>query len=244
MGRFELQWTIQEGDIITNIQKLKEDVTKLVEPYKNYIVADETVVDDAKDIRAKLNKIEKVINDEKKRIKKEFMAPYEELETIAKEAMGIIKEASGHIDKQVKEFEEMWKKDKLEEIEKFFNDLDCSFVTLENIFDMKWLNKTTTTKQWQSEIKATLHDIQTDIDYLGEYAPDEEVKLELVVEYLNNDHDKEKAIERYKAKQKFKKEQQEKTGTITYNVTFENEEDAEVFEAVCKEYEFNYKRRD
>lgn len=238
MEKFELVWEHKGNSLITNITNIKEEVAKLVEPYMNYVVEDETVVDEAKGVRSNLNKIEKLINDEKKKIKKEIMKPYDDMEKIAKEAMKMIKDASSHIDNQIKEFEELWKQDKKEEIEAFFKELNFNLVTLEQIFDNRWLNKTVKEKQWQSEMKAIIHDIQTGIDSLPE-------SDDIIVEYLNNGFDKEKAIERYEAKQKFKEElaQLNENRTFLYTVEINSTEDSEVFEALCDEYGFKIKEK-
>lgn len=236
--KFELIWRVESGDLMTNIEKVKEDIEVLIEPFKDYVVEDETMVDDAKKARAKLNKIEKIINDEKKKIKNEILAPYEEMETVAKEAIGIIKKASQGIDKQIKMYEEMWKQDKLDEIKEFFDTLNFNLVTLEDLMSPSWLNKTTTAKQWQSELKSKVLDIKSDIDSLPEVD-------DIIVEYLNNGFDKEKAISRYEAKMEFKRERQEsqsKTSFI-YTVEVNGIEESEVFEALCKEYEFKIKEK-
>ena len=252
MKNLELSWSIERGDIISNIQKVKEDVNKEIEPYKNYKVEDETVVDDAKDVRQKLNKIKKLIDDEKKRIKNNFMAPYLEIEKDIKEIIGSITSASSHIDKQIKQYEALWKSDKRKEIEEFFESLNFNLVTLDQLFEPSWLNKTTSEKKWKSELKEKIYDIKTDIDDLGEYCLgryEDGAHTELTVEYLNNGFNKEKAIERYDYKLTFSQEEgiapkiKEQDKYFVYEVFIDNEEDAQVFESLCEEYNFKIKEK-
>ena len=66
----------------------------------------EEIITTAKSDRATLNKVAKAINDEKIRIKKEVLKPFEDFENKCKELQSIITDASNSIDTQEKAFEE------------------------------------------------------------------------------------------------------------------------------------------
>lgn len=92
----EIQW---------NYEEVKAWVASRVEEYKN-IAYTEDAVKDMKQDRAELNKAKTAIENERKRIKKLCMEPYERFERQVKEVTGLIDEPIGLIDGQLKEIEE------------------------------------------------------------------------------------------------------------------------------------------
>lgn len=98
-----------------NYEDIKKWVTEKAKEYKSVVYTEETITA-AKTDRATLNKVAKAINDEKIRIKKEVLKPFEDFENKCKELQGIITDASSSIDTQVKAFEEKEQNEKREQI--------------------------------------------------------------------------------------------------------------------------------
>lgn len=142
----ELQLVITEkslGSLTTNAKSIKELITKALPTYNaaNY---NEGTLDKAKEDRAILNKTSKMLNDERIKIEKEFVQPFAEFKDIVKETCDMIKSASDSIDGIIKEVEEKEKTKRKEIIYTLYNDNVKELqeiLTIESIFDEKWLNK-------------------------------------------------------------------------------------------------------
>ena len=129
----------REQFTLTNFNELKETLIKYADRYRNLVVTEEGIAQ-AKLDRATLNKRKKAINDTRLAIVREAT---KEFELQCKELCEIIDEASKSIDTQIKSFEEIEKEEKRKEIIKLFNSKPHSpSLTLEKIFNDKWLLKT------------------------------------------------------------------------------------------------------
>ena len=146
MEEKEFELVIKEknlGSLTTNAKAIKESVEKALSNYKaeNY---DESNIDDAKKDKALLNNTSKKLNDERIKIEKEFMKPFEEFKTTVTETCNLIKKASNEIDVIVKSVEDREKEKRKEIVKKIFdtnvNELK-EVLSFEKIFDDKWLNK-------------------------------------------------------------------------------------------------------
>ena len=146
-----------------NFEELKEQVTKKVAMYKNLVYTDDQVKE-AKADRAALNKFVKSLSDERIRVKKQCLKPYEEFESKINELTAIVNEPIQLIDKQVKEYEERQKTEKLESIKNLFATIGFqNFVTLEKIFDQKWLNARTSMKKIEDSMSEKKFQIGNDV---------------------------------------------------------------------------------
>lgn len=154
--------TIPEA-IEFNFEELKEQVTNKVAMYKNLVYTDEQVKE-AKADRAALNKFIKNLSDERIRVKKQCLKPYEEFETKINELVAIVNEPIQMIDKQVKEYEEQKKAEKENAIRELFESIGFqSFVTLEMIFDPKWLNASVSMKKIEEQMTERKYQIGNDV---------------------------------------------------------------------------------
>lgn len=130
-----------------NYEELKAEITEKVSYYSNLAYTEDMIAEAKKD-KAELNKLKKALNDERIRRKKEYMKPFEEFEAMVKELVGIIDEPIGIIDSQVKEYEARMKEEKREAIQSLFDAKNHpEGLTLEQIFDEKWLNATVSMKK-------------------------------------------------------------------------------------------------
>ena len=149
--------------ITFNYEELKQELTEKVSMYEALVYTDENIKD-AKADRANLNKLKKALNDERIRREKEYMQPFNQFKAQINEIIGIIDKPVAVIDKQVKEYEERQKQEKRTAIEELFGTIGFqSFVTMDKIFDEKWLNASVSMKSIEEQMKEMLLKIGNDI---------------------------------------------------------------------------------
>lgn len=146
-----------------NHEEIKAEVAEKVAHYNTLVYTDEQIKD-AKADRATLNKFVTVLEDKRKEVKKQCLAPYEEFEKKLKEITAIVQEPISLIDKQVKGYEEKCKADKMEAIKELFTKVGFqTFVTLDKIFNQKWLNASVKLSSIEQEMNDLKYQIGTDI---------------------------------------------------------------------------------
>lgn len=146
-----------------NNEELKKEIAEKVEEYKGLVYTDGQIKE-AKADRAKLNKLVKALEDKRKEIKKLCLEPYERFEKQIKEVIAIVNEPIALIDGQVREYEELKKREKTEEIEKLFEEKNKpEWLELKAIWDTRWLNATKSMTQVEKEIDDILSKIDVDI---------------------------------------------------------------------------------
>ena len=144
--------------------------TELAEKVKKYELMTYTEEDlkSAKADRANLNKLKKILNDERIRRQKEYMQPFEEFKSKIDEIIRIIDKPVMLIDAQVKNYEEKKKEEKTEKINDLFTSKEFpEWLKISLIFDKSWLNASTSMKQiednldgWKNRISAELKTIE------------------------------------------------------------------------------------
>ena len=150
--------------ILFNYEELKQELIEKVSMYETMVYTDEQIKE-AKADKANLNKLKKALNDERIRREKEYMKPFNDFKTKINEIIGIIDKPVAVIDKQVKEFEEKQKQDK----KKAIQDLWCSLevidgrLTLNMIFNQKWLNASVSMKSIQTEMEEQIQKFNDDM---------------------------------------------------------------------------------
>lgn len=154
-----------------NFDELKQEITDRVEMYRN-LVYTEDQVKQAKADRANLNKFVKALSDERIKVKKQCLQPYEAFEAKVNELAKIVQEPINLIDSQVKAFEDNQKQEKLEAIKTYWMEILQAdkvpeAMTLEKIFNDKWLNASASMKSIQDEINARLEQIANDLNTLS-----------------------------------------------------------------------------
>lgn len=154
----EIQW---------NQEEVKAWVAARVQDYKNIAYTEDQVKDMKKD-RADLNKLRTAFESERKRLKKVCMEPYNLFEQQVKEVVALIDEPIQLIDSQLYELEERRKQQKKKDIEALFDTIGFqTFVTLDNIFDQKWLNASVSLGKIEEQMKSIMYKIGTDVATIG-----------------------------------------------------------------------------
>lgn len=162
-----------------NYDELHNWITEQTEKYNNLIYTDDNIKE-AKEDRAKLNKFRENLDNARKDVKKQYLEPYNVFENDVKKLLAIIDEPLNAIDKQVKDYEEKKKADKKAQIEEYFNtyigDLK-QFLTLDKIFNQKWLNTNVSIKSVKEEINNILLKTNEDFQTIKDLKSEWEVNL-------------------------------------------------------------------
>lgn len=126
--------------ITFNYEELKSWITERTQEYETLVYTNDQIVDAKKD-RATLNKLKKALNDERISREKEYMQPFNEFKMKMNDLVGIINDSAIAIDKQIKEYEEVKKQEKLEEIKKLWSEMEVpDGLTLDKVFNDRMLN--------------------------------------------------------------------------------------------------------
>lgn len=171
------------GTLITNAQDVHANVVEFlktcdVENYKG------TAKDAAND-KAKFNTLAKKLNDERIRLEREFLKPFEPFREIVKETTEAIKKVSSGLDQIVKAKEREEKDAKRAEIAEIWKVYEFNLVPLEKIFNEKWLNKTYKAKQIHDDIAHIIDRITGDLQSIEQFGEDTSTLKELYLSTLD-----------------------------------------------------------
>ena len=171
------------GFLTTNIEALENFVMERLEEYKpeNY----QGDADAAKKDRAELNTAKKQIADERIRIMKELMKPFDEFVERCKGLEKNIDGASKALDEIVKIREQAEKEVKRAIIEEYWRIKEFELVTLDHVFDQKWLNKTAKIADVKKEIDSIIEKIITDLKTIEAFGVDVDTLKPLYLETLD-----------------------------------------------------------
>lgn len=161
-GPLEVRVEQKLGLLNWNFEELNMQLDAQLEKYRGLVLTTEQM-SEAKKLRASLNNLAKKINDRKIEVKKEFCQPYAEFEEQAKVLIGKIKDVSGGIDAQIKDYEESKKEEKRKRIEAWWAENGKQTVELEKIWKDSWLNTTCSDEKWMRELEAEKVRISNDI---------------------------------------------------------------------------------
>lgn len=163
---FELEKPIEEllpKQIGFNAEEMKPWIEEAISKYQGMIVTADTIKE-AKDDRAKLNKLRNSIEDERKRIKRMWNEPYKDFEKEVKSLVSLIDKPIENIDRQLKTYEEHRKQEKRETIQGLFDEHVSELkelINLDQIANPKWLNASYNIGAIENEIVAALDDIRS-----------------------------------------------------------------------------------
>lgn len=173
----------QEGGFVKEIrwnnEELKAEIAEKMQEYKSLAFTEETIKE-AKADRAKLNKLRTAFEDERKRIKKMCMAPYDAFEKQVKELIALIDEPIRLIDGQIKEVEERRKVEKKGEILEFYESVIGSLkgiLPFDRVFHQEYLNVSKSMKSIKEEIQALIDRVNSDLDTIEGFGSKYELQI-------------------------------------------------------------------
>lgn len=149
--------------IIWNSDEIEKEVAAKVGFYKNLVYTEDQVAEAKKD-RAALNKFVAALKAKDREIRDLCLKPYDEFHNKMLKIISLVEEPANLIDKQVKEYEDAQKEQKKKAIQELFNNKGFQpWVTLDRIWNQKWLNKTYSMKQIDADLTTIQHKIGEDI---------------------------------------------------------------------------------
>lgn len=152
-------------EIRFNYDELHEYVAENIKSYKELVVTEDTIKD-GKARKEDLNRLKTALEDARKGIKAQCLAPYMELEAKVKTLTGMVDGAIQSIDQQVKAFDQQRRDDKYKALENFYRvnigDLD-SLLPMEKILNPKWGNVTMTAVQITQEMIGSITSARNDL---------------------------------------------------------------------------------
>lgn len=152
-----------------NYEELKTELSERVSEYKTVAYTADTIKT-AKADRAKLNALKKSLNDERIRLEKEYMEPFQQFKAQVTDLVMIVDEAVSAVDKQVKDYEELQKKDKQAAVEALFQAVvvpEIPWLGINQVWNEKWLNATYKTGQIEKDFAEIVARIKSDMEMLG-----------------------------------------------------------------------------
>lgn len=158
--------------ITFNYEELRAELLSKVSVYETMVYTEDQVKE-AKADRAALNRLKKALNDERTRQEKDYMQPFNTFKAQVGELVKIIDKSVSVVDKQVKEFEEQQKAEKLKAIEEYWHSVLADnkvpeTVSFKQILDDKWLNASVSMKSIQGAIDGKLEQMAKDLAVIAD----------------------------------------------------------------------------
>lgn len=158
--------------ITFNYEELRAELLSKVSVYETMVYTEDQVKE-AKADRAALNRLKKALNDERIRQEKDYMQPFNTFKAQVGELVKIIDKSVSVVDKQVKEFEEQQKSEKLKAIEEYWHSVLADnkvpeAVSFRQILDDKWLNASVSMKSIQGAIDGKLEQMAKDLAVIAD----------------------------------------------------------------------------
>lgn len=238
-------------EIKWNNEELKTAIAEKMEEYKGLVFTEETISEGKKD-RANLNKLRGAIDDERKRVKKLCMEPCNRFEKEVKEVLALVDEQINAIDVQIKEVEQIKREEKRKAVQELFESIGFQkFVTLEMIWDEKWLNASVALSKVENQMKETMYRIGEEVGTISRLPEFSFEAMEVYKKTLDLTQAikkgqeladiqkrKEEALARQKAEEERRKAEKAATGKESENP----EEAADTHDAPKKAEENDYTR--
>lgn len=159
--------------IENNGEEVKAWLSDVMQKYDGLIVTPESIKS-AKDDKAKLNKLRTALEERRKEVKRDYLAPYMKFEEKYKEILALIDKPISAIDSQIKALDEQEQNLKYAHLQVCFEDYISAMdvpidVNFDRILNPKWKNKTMKADTLEKEIRDTLCRIRNDVKELQDY---------------------------------------------------------------------------
>ena len=190
MGTQELQviefevTKLVPAEVVSNIDDLKNFMEIVKQKYEGWIITEDDI-DIAKSERTKLNKLEKKISDERKKIQKKANADIEtlieNLKTYEKEVKGI----SNFIGDQLKGYDEKIREEKKIQVLKKINNIFTRNPRLKIFLEWndKWLDKSFTFKKIENEVQKQYEELEKKQDFINSQIAKANSEIEFIITF-------------------------------------------------------------
>lgn len=221
-----IEFTVQEDfinnlpQIVSNLEQVEAWAIAQTEMDRKLVLLTEEDFENAKERSAQLNKQIKLIEDKRKEIKKAYNKPYEIFEKASKRVTAVLSEARENLWSQVTKAEDEQKQQKKERLKAYWElKTGNQNRTFEQIFDSKWLNKSTKFETACAEIDKIFENERQDI--LAILSLNSEFQVSLI-EYYKDGHGVGEVIAYNNRLNAQKQAQIEKESQIQTNTQIEN----------------------
>jgi len=171
------------GSLVTNANDIKKYVSEKLKEYSvdNYTGGAKQAATD----KAEINNAIKTLNDRRIALEKEWNMPFQEFKGIITETIDMMKSASSKLDVIVKNEENKEKEEKRYKILELWEAKKFNLITLDRIFNTRWLNKTYKLATIDVELDDIISRINGDIASLDAFGEDTAVLKDLYLSTLN-----------------------------------------------------------
>lgn len=180
----KLRSELKNGHIITNAKELIQTVENGLKAY-NYVVTD-TTYEKAKKDRTALNKIQKQVSDERKRIEDAMFYEWKQDKKLLMDIEKKIKSSSDELSNGIKDIEYQEKEEKKKQIQELWSTISKDRFKFELVFDEKYLNKTSSAKAIEEDLKSKFKRACEYEGFLTTFLPKDEFEQEQVKEVFYN----------------------------------------------------------
>lgn len=216
-----LQPKLEDGQItVVDLDSQLEMARKELKKY-NYVVTENNYKDAKKD-RSDLNKLVKQIADARKAFEDKAFSKWKPEKAKIMDFEKEVKAYSDELAKGMDVFDEQEKEEKRSQIyeawESLLEQRDSEFYDLQPLFNSKWLNKSTSAKQIEEDLKSIYDKIKQDLMFLETFLPTDEVEAEQVRSTYFEEYDLTKAkmkADSLKALRELVESQKQQRATIT-----------------------------
>lgn len=181
MNENQLLKTVESTGITTwSFDEINLALDNLLEKYKGKVYTEESYKSANSDKR-ELNAVKKRIEEKRKEYKKICLAPYNAIEDEIKALNKKITEQIKEIDEYTNAVDEKEKADKKLKIKEYYDAKseilgEYAERLFEKLFNIKWLNKTFSEKDWKIDIQDAINNAESDIKAIKElHSPFEKV---------------------------------------------------------------------
>lgn len=172
----ELQVIVNQkpGIIEFNYTELRDALAKEMDMRKKEVFTEDQKPLARSEVAA-LRKLKVVIDDKRKEVKKQCLAPYEEFELKANELKNLIDEPINLINKQIDEMEERRKSERRTKIQSLYDSLIgdmADYIPLKKIYNIKWENASVTVTVIKKELTEIVNSTKTAVTMLNSMTSD------------------------------------------------------------------------
>lgn len=186
MNELNIKINQQPALIEINFEEIKTSLEAELSGYENAVFTTESK-DIAKSTLASLRAKKKELDEARKKIKKEYMKPYDKFDAQCKELLSLFDKPILLIDRQIKEFDEARKEEKRAKIKQAYDEIAAGFedfLPLSRIYDAKWENATTSMKSIKDSLMEMVKSVRTALDSIK--AMHSECEERAIEEYKKN----------------------------------------------------------
>lgn len=230
-------------------KKILREARQVAE-YLSNIEVNEENIKEAKKVRANANKAVRKLQDERKRIKKELLIPYEGFNSQIQEIALVVDEANLIVDEQIKKLEQLERDKKYAEIIEIWN-LQTEHYKYKDLIDLslfiknEYSNKTYSLNKIEEEMVTFLENTEREIDYVkkhGDEYLEEYLKVLDVIQAINNVDERKRNIELLKNKEIEEDEIIEVIEIPTAIFEIKGNAEIKLVEKLLKENEIEYRK--